>query len=104
MSNEVIIEEYGATGVVSSDAYAKQVQIPQSLVTSQIFSIASTSAAFNAATSFIRVQSKGTGFWYAVGATGVTATANTAGSRWLPADQFRDIALGRADVKIATAA
>ena len=101
MANEVIIEEYeniGARGGTDKP-------LPRTLVTTQILDIATASAQFNERTSFIRIQSKGTGFWWALGGASPSATANTAGSAWLPADQFRDIAINpQVDLKIDTAA
>lgn len=106
MANEVIIEEYASVGVRKINAPAdKEVQIPGELITTQVLNIDVQSASFNQRTAWIRVQSKGTGFWYAVGSASVNSVANTAGNRWLPADQFRDISLTpTTDVRIDTAA
>jgi len=103
MANEVIIEEYATIPVKFPDgSYAP---IPGPLVASQVLTIATASAAFNAATAYIRIQSKGTGFWYILGGNSPDAVANTAGNRWLPADQARDIAISpTVDLKLDTAA
>lgn len=103
MANEVIIEEYGSTLAKAPDS--TYLPIPGLLITSQVLTIATLSAAFNSATAFLRVRSKGTGFWYKVGGTAPSAVADTAANRWLPADQFVDIAIDPGvDTKIDTAA
>ena len=102
MANEVIIEEYAG---IEKNPEGGFIPIPGSLITSQVLDIAELSAAFNAGTTFIRVQSKGTGFWYKTGGTAPSAVANTDGNCWLPADQFRDVAIiAGTDTKIDTAA
>lgn len=103
MANEVIIEEYSSAGLTNSEG--KNVPIPGTFITSQIKDIATASSAFDAKTAFIRIQSKGTGFWYILGGNSPDAVANTAGNRWLPPDQFRDIAVRPGtDLKLDTAA
>lgn len=102
MANEVIIEEYSGVGL--NVAGVPGVQVPGKLVTTQILTIATASAQFAKTTAFIRLQSKGTGFWYILGGASPDAAANTAGNRWLPADQFRDLAIDpSSDLKIDTA-
>ena len=103
MADEVIIEEYSSSGLETGTPEYANKQVPRGMLTSQVLTIGTRSAAFNANTALIRIQSKGTGFWYKVGATDVGAAANTDGNSWLPADQFRDIALNASDVKIDTA-
>ncbi len=78
MANEVIIEEYAV--------YPGTPPIPPQFLTTQIKDIGVT-ATFNAVTQFVRIRSKGLGFWYSFNGN---AVANTAGSSWLPADQFAD--------------
>jgi secreted PhoX family phosphatase len=103
MANEVIIEEYSNIGM--QVAGAKAAQIAGVLIKTTTVSIAAAAFALDATTAFLRVQSKGTGFWYATGGASVTVTANTSPARWLPADQFRDIAITPGtDLKIITAA
>ena len=103
MANEVIIEEYGVQ--VAQSPNSAYLPVPGSLITSQILTIATASAALNAKTTLVRIQSKGTGFWYIFGGASPDAVANTAGNRWLPADQFRDLAVAPGtDLKIDTAA
>jgi hypothetical protein len=103
MADEVIIEEYA--NLKKDPSSGEILQIPAELITTQVLDIAVASAAFNARTSFIRVQSKGTGFWYLIGGASPSATANTDGNSWLPADQFRDLAIRPGvDLKIDTAA
>lgn len=102
MANEVIIEEYDAAGLQYPDG--QYAPMPGALITTQIMSIATVSGAFDTRTNFIRLQSKGVGFWYRLGGASPDAIANIAGNRWLPADQFRDIYIVPGiDIKIDTA-
>lgn len=81
MADEVIIEEYATFGSLLPIA-----TVP---ITTQVLDIATASAAFTSNTKYIRIRSKGTGFWYKIGATAAlaAATADTDGNTWLPADQ-----------------
>lgn len=101
MANEVIIEEYSGLARLPSGDFAP---IPDTLITSQVLNIATASAALSSEAALVRIQSKDTGFWYKVGGSGVAAAANTAGNRWLPANQYRDIILTDTDTNIDTAA
>lgn len=102
MANEVIIEEYSGTGTHSGEK--ARVPIPGTLVTTQVLDIAEESLAFDATTAFLRLQSKGSGFWYQLGGVSPVCVANTPPARWLPADQFRDIAVNPStDLKLQTA-
>lgn len=102
MANEVIIEEYAGVGLLQSGG--GNVPVPGALITTQVLTIATASAQFAATTAFIRIQSKGTGFWYILGGSSPDAVANTAGNRWLPADQCRDISIRPGvDLKLDTA-
>lgn len=78
MSNECIIEEYGA--------FDSNFQIPTQPLTTQIVDVGNSFAALNPQTKYIRVKSKGVAFWYSFS----TAIANTAGSIYIPADGFFD--------------
>ena len=99
MANEVIIEQYGKQRHGIKGLTGNTLG---NLITTEIVSIATASAAFNAKTTTIRIRSKGTGFWYILGAS---AAANTAGNCWLPADQYVDIAINPGvDTVIDTAA
>ena len=103
MANEVIIEEYESVGTKFPDG--EFAPITGKLVTTQVLTIGTASSAFNAKTSMIRVQSKGTGFWHILGGASPDAVANTAGNRWLPADQCRDLFITPGvDLKLDTAA
>ncbi len=103
MANEVVIEEYSSAGTKHPDG--TWAPVPGTLVTTQVLSIGTASAAFAATTAFIRLQSNGTGFWYILGGASPDAQANTAGNRWLPADQFRDLNIRpNVDLKLDTAA
>lgn len=105
MANEVIIEEYSAVGIKIANSVQNQVPIPGKFITSQVLDIAEASAAFAATTSWIRLRSKGTGFWFILGGASPAATANTDGNRWLPADQFVDLAIeANVELKLDTAA
>lgn len=102
MANEVIIEEY--TGLLAKDSQNHFIdKVQGDFITSQILTIGTASAAFNASTQYIRIQSKGTGFWYILGGASPDAAANTAGNRWLPADQSIIIPL-EGNTKLDTAA
>lgn len=85
MANEVIIEEY--------ENFDVRVQAPREWITTQVLDIAEASATLNIKTRYIRIVSKGTGFWYTMG-VGASATANTNGNSWIPADDFRDHVVG----------
>lgn len=63
------------------------------ILTTQVLDIATASAEFNEKTTFIRIRSKGTGFWYKTGLTAAAAaaTADTDGNDWIAADSFVDI-------------
>lgn len=79
MANECILEEY--------QAFDTTMQIPTQWLTTQIKDIGVAFTALNAKTKYVRIKSKGTGFWYDFNGN---AAANTAGSTWVPADQFFD--------------
>jgi hypothetical protein len=83
MANEVIIEEYADISI--------RTPIVTQWVTTQIKDIGTLSSQLNAATKYVRIISKGTGFWYTLGDSGASAAANTGGSSWIPADGVRDI-------------
>lgn len=102
MANEVIIEEYDLATVKTPNGQIAQ--IPGNLITTQVVTIGTLSAAISPTASFVRIQSKGTGFWYIFGDAAADATADTANNRWLPADQFRDLPLSQAARYIDTAA
>lgn len=85
MANEVIVEEY--------ERFDVRVQAPCEWITTQVLDIAEASAVLNAKTKYIRVRSKGTGFWYTMG-VGASATANTNGNSWIPADGWADHVVG----------
>lgn len=95
MANEVIIEEYAT--------YDNNIPIATVPVTTQIKDIAVVSAALAATTKYVRIRSKGTGFWYKFGDSTVSAAANTAGNSWLPADGVIEHQVG-AGMYIDTAA
>ena len=98
MADEVIISEYtDPMGSPTGSVFGKA-------ITSQVLDIAALSAAMNAATTMVRLQSKGTGFWYKQGESDVSAAADTDGSHWLPADQFVDLSITTNTNYIDTAA
>ena len=92
MANEVIISEFGDQSHKTEGELSPIYGEP---ITSQVLDIAVASAALGGTTSMVRLQSQGTGFWYNTGDTAAlaAATANTAGSHWLPQDQHIDIGL-----------
>ena len=77
MANEVIVEEYAST--------ANQ-PIPPQFNKTTTKDIGQTITP-GSQCMFVRIRSKGTGFWYSFNGN---AAANTDGSSWLPADQFVD--------------
>lgn len=98
MADEVIIEEYEAPPAgFTGSVYGR-------LIGSQVLDIGTLSSELNARTRFVRLASKGTGFWYVVGGSDASAAADTDGNRWLGGDTHIDIAVGRGDVYIDTAA
>lgn len=104
MANDVIVEEYAGL-IVRDPVTGEAAPIPGQLITTQVLNIAELSAAFNARTCFIRLQSKDLGFWYILGTSAASAVADTDGNRWLPADQFRDLFIAvRTDTHLDTAA
>ena len=84
MANEVIIEEYADFLIEYEDGtYAPVVG---KLITSQVIDVGSKSAALNPATKVVTLSDAGgSGFWYKTGASDVSAVANTAGNRYIPA-------------------
>lgn len=103
MADEVIIEEYASVGLEDGSTDIRNKPTPNDLITTQVLDIATASAALNSRTVFVRIQSKGTGFWYKVGDSSVSAAPDTDGNCWLPADQFRDYAIS-SETHIDTAA
>lgn len=101
---DVIIEEFRSAGLEDGQPDYRNKSLAKGLETTQVLNIATLSSAFDSDTKWIRIQSKQTGFWYKIGDSTVSATANTAGNSWLPADQFRDIALETGQTHIDTAA
>lgn len=74
MANEVIIEEY--------QAFDAKMQIPTKWLTTQVINAGAVSAALNANTTYIRVRSNTTAFWYKFGTdNSVTASAASGSSR-----------------------
>ena len=72
MANEVIIEEYRN--------FVDRSPIASEWITTQIKDIGTLSAQLNSATKYIRIKSKGTGFWYKLGDVSTSAAADTAGN------------------------
>lgn len=61
------------------------------VITTQVVDIATLSAALNAKTELVQLISKGTGFWYKLGGSNVSAAADTNGNVWLGADKEHSI-------------
>lgn len=103
MADEVIISEYARPGLSVQGGTAP---VYGDLVTSQVLNIAENdrSAQMNKATRVIRLQSKGTGFWYKQGDITVEAAADTNGNNWLPANQAVDLQIDGLNGYIDTAA
>ncbi len=101
MADEVIISEYGRPVLQSQGTVQPVYGEP---VTSQVLDIATLSAAMNAGTRVIRLQSKGTGFWYKQGTASVSAAADTNGSHWLPSDGCIDLTITPSFTYVDTAA
>lgn len=87
MANEVIIEEY--------ERFDERIQAPTEWITTQILDIAELSAKMNDKTRYIRIRSNASAFWYTIGNSSASATANTAGSSRIPADGFADHVVGK---------
>jgi len=98
MADKVIISEY------SQPIGSEVGTIFGNPITSQIIDIGDLSAAMNANTKMVRLQSKGAGFWYKQGESGASAAANTDGSHWLAADQHVDLSISPGRTYIDTAA
>lgn len=82
MADEVIIVEMQKpTRRETGDALS----IYGHVITTQVLDIGTASAALNAATDMIEVQSRGTGFWVRLGGSDVSAAADTDGNFWIPA-------------------
>lgn len=97
MANEVIIEEYAY--------FDPKIQAPSIWLATQIKDIAVLSAKLNPQTTYVRIRSNGTAFWYTFGDSTASAAANTAGSSRLPADGFSDHVVPKnSDIYIDTAA
>ena len=87
MADEVIISEYtDPLGSAIGTIYGKPVG-------SQVLDIAALSAAMSEGVTMVRLQSKGTGFWYKQGDSTVSAAADTDDSHWLPADTHIDLSI-----------
>ena len=100
MADEVIISEYKRPNIVVQGGVAPVYGV---LVTTQVVDIATRSAAMNASTALVRLQSKATGFWYKRGDVTVSAAADTNGNSWLPADQAIDLQVDGTNTHIDTA-
>lgn len=92
MADKVIIAEYGGLAYFENGNLVP-IYDEDNLITTQVLDIGVLSAAFNADTRYIRLRSKGAGFWYKFGSASVSALANTNGSDWLPADGPLDFAV-----------
>jgi len=101
MADEVIITEFKRPDVGQQGGVAP---VYGEVVTSQVLDIGTLSAAVSADAVMVRLQSKGTGFWYKQGDSDVSAAADTDGSSWLPADQSIDLSVRGAVRYIDTAA
>lgn len=82
MADELVVSER-ATGGVFKNGVAMPV-LGLRLATQYLDENGDTSNAFSAGTTIIRIHNKGSnGIFYAIGASDVTATANTAGSEYI---------------------
>lgn len=98
MADEVIISEYtDPMGSAIGTVYGRP-------ITTQVLDIATRSSAMDASTTMVRLQSKGTGFWYQQGGSSVNAAADTDGNHWLPADNHVDLSIEAGRTHIDTAA
>jgi hypothetical protein len=81
-ADEVIVSERGPqTYSTNGDVQP----ILGTRIATQSLTIGSTSSAFNGATSMIRIcNNAGAPIWYKIGASNVSAAANTAGNEYLP--------------------
>jgi hypothetical protein len=98
MADEVIIVE-----MRKPSSKEGQMNIFGDIITTQVLDIATLSAAMNTDTAMVQIISKGTGFWYKVGGSSVSAAADTNGNVWLKADASHSISI-EGDKYIDTAA
>jgi len=85
MANEVIIEEY--------QAFDAKMQIPTKWLTTQVINSGTVSAQLNVATSYIRIRSNGTAFWYKFGTDNTVTASAASGSSRVAADGVNDHAI-----------
>lgn len=95
MADEVIIEEY--------QTFDANIPVPTIPLKTQVLDIGTLSAALDPLTEYIRIKSKGTGFWYKFGGSTVSAVADTDNNLWLTANDYADHRVG-AGTYIDTAA
>lgn len=101
-ADEVIVSERNLP-----DSFVNGVPVPilGERITTQVLDVATESAAFNSATKMIRVcNNAGAALWYKIGASGVSAAANTDGNEYLPSGACVDEPLKTGDTNIDTAA
>lgn len=101
-ADEVVVSERIWPSVTVSGEHAP---VLGNRVTTQVIDIATESAAFNSNTNMIRIcNNAGAAIWYKIGASGVSAAANTDGNEYLLSGQCVDETLSPTDTNIDTAA
>ena len=101
MADEVIITYWDVASV--SNGGSNQ-PLYYSMGSGQVLDIGTRSAAIPSTVRMIRLKSKGTGFWYNIGGSGVNAAADTDGNDWLEPGEVIDILYDPANNYIDTAA
>lgn len=101
-ADEVIVSERYYPGLT---IFGFPVNIQGTRLDTQVLDIATESAAFDTEANYILIcNNAGAAIWYKIGASGVSATANTDDNEYLPSATCREEPLGSADTNIDTAA
>jgi len=95
MADEVIVEEY-AEQKYNTDNNISGAAVPE-LITTQVLDIAAKSAALDARTAYVIVQSNGASFWLKAGDSAVSAAANTDGNLFVPSGGSKELPVTNLD-------
>jgi len=91
VANEVVLREYSDNGALRNGGVVP-VYSEENLITTQVVDIGTRSAAFSTSpkTTYVTIDSVGTGFWYIFGDVTVNAAADTDGNSPLAAGGTKD--------------